>query len=327
MSCCEGAPPLQFWENRGTNVLAKWGEGGLFENFATSAVDLSGEEMVRAVLAILPRAVYAITGMNLITLSLAVVLLPLALLATVRADVAAVSVMNCTFKLFNHDSTATCFLLHDEKDPKRIFLVTAAHVLEKATGNEAILVLRERKADGTYVRKDVPVKIREGEKALWTKHKEEDISVMLLKVKEGIKLPSLPTSVLAREGDLKDEEFTVCSKVWMFGYPARMEANGAGFPIARNGSIASYPLVPVEPHRTFMADCSTYAGDSGGPVFITRQKGESAGQPLLVGMVVAQYRNDEKLKMLHEERLIRHRLSLGKVVQAEFIRQTIAGVK
>lgn len=85
--------------------------------------------------------------------------------------------------------------------------------------------------------------------------------------------------------------------------------------------------MPVEPHRTFMADCSTYAGDSGGPVFITRQKGESAGQPLLVGMVVAQYRNDEKLKMLHEERLIRHRLSLGKVVQAEFIRQTIAGVK
>ncbi len=44
-------------------------------------------------------------------------------------------------------------------------------------------------------------------------------------------------------------------------------------------------------------------------------------------MVVAQYRNDEKLKMLHEERLIRHRLSLAKVVQAEFIRQTIAAVK
>ena len=115
--------------------------------------------MVRAVLAILPRAVYAITGMNLITLSLAVVLLPLALLATVRADVAAVSVMNCTFKLFNHDSTATCFLLHDEKDPKRIFLATAAHVLEKATGNEAILVLREGKADDSPSASSAPARV------------------------------------------------------------------------------------------------------------------------------------------------------------------------
>ena len=113
----------------------------------------------------------------------------------------------------------------------------------------------------------------------------------------------------------------------MFGYPARLESNGAGFPIARNISIASFPLVPVERHRTFMADCSTFAGDSGGPVFVARTKGEEAGKPLVLGMVVAQYRNDEKVTMLHEERLMRHRLSLGKVVQAEFIRQTIAAVK
>ena len=48
---------------------------------------------------------------------------------------------------------------------------------------------------------------------------------------------------------------------------------------------------------------------------------------MILGMMVAQYRNDEKVRTLHEERLIRHRLSLGKVVQAEFIRQTVAAVK
>lgn len=270
-------------------------------------------------------SVYALSVMKVMILTLLAMLLPL--VNAVRADEAAVPVMKCTFKLFNKDSTATCFLLHEEKDSKRIFLVTAAHVLEKATGDEAILVLREAKEDGTYVRKDVPIKIRDGEKILWTKHKEEDVGVMLLKAKEGIELTSLPTSALAREEDLKTEGLTVCSTVWMFGYPARMEANGAGFPIARKASIASYPIVPVEPHHTFMADCSTFAGDSGGPVFVARQKGEIAGQPLLVGMVVAQYRNDEKIKMLHEERTIRHRLSLGKVVQAEFIRQTVEAVK
>lgn len=276
-------------------------------------------------LANLGAAVYSIRVMKLITLTMAVILLS-SIPGHLRAEDAALPVLESTFKLFNQDSTATCFLLHDETDAKRVFLATAAHVLEKAKGEEAILVLREAKGDGTYVRKDVPIKIREGEKALWTKHKEEDVAVMLLKL-NGTKLPSLPTSVLAREADLKAEAITVCSQAWMFGYPARMEANGAGFPIARNLSIASYPLVPVEPHRTFMADCSTYAGDSGGPVFVGRTVGDDKGQPLLLGMVVAQYRNDEKLKMLHEDRLIRHRLSLGKVVQAEFIRQTIAGVK
>ena len=48
---------------------------------------------------------------------------------------------------------------------------------------------------------------------------------------------------------------------------------------------------------------------------------------LILGMVVAQYRNDEEVKMLHEKRLIRHRLSLGQVVHAEFVRQTLAAVK
>lgn len=237
------------------------------------------------------------------------------------------AVMECTFKLFNQDSTATCFLVHHAERPGDVYLVTAAHVLEKAKGEEAVLVLREAMEDGTWKRKDLPFKIRAGEKALWAKHEEEDVAAMLLKVKQDIELPSLPTTRLATEADLKNESVTVCSNVWIFGYPARLEANGAGFPIARKASIASYPLWPVEPHRTFMADCNTFAGDSGGPVFAVRTTGEAAGQPLVLGMVVAQYRNDEKLKMLHEERLIRHRLSLAKVVQAEFIRQTIAAVK
>jgi hypothetical protein len=273
------------------------------------------------------RAVYGMTIMKLVILSLFAGAWCLVHAGQAGAESAAEPVMKCTFKLFNKDSTATCFLLHDDKDSDRIFLTTAAHVLEKTTGNEAVLVLRTPQADGTYVRKDVPLKIREGEKTLWTRHKEEDVAVMLLRKREGIDLPSLSVAALAREEDLKNESLTVCSRVWMFGYPARMEANGAGFPIARNASIASYPLVPVEPHRTFMTDCSTFAGDSGAPVFVSRAKGEQVGEPLVLGMVVAQYRNDEKLKMLHEERLIRHRLSLGKVVQAEFIRQTIAGIK
>ncbi len=273
----------------------------------------------------MPACVYAVRVMKVIAQFLALVPL-LFVVERSRADPAALSVMESTFKLFNEDSTATCFLLHDEGAPRKVYLVTAAHVLEKATGEDAILVLRDAQADGTYVRRDVPFKIREGERGLWTKHREEDVAAMLLET-AGTDLPALPIGVLAREEDLRQEGVTVCSRAWMLGYPARMEANGAGFPIARNVSIASFPLVPVEPHRVFMADGSTFAGDSGGPVFVARAKGADAGKPMVLGMMVAQYRNDEKIRTLHEERLIRHRLSLGKVVQAEFIRQTLAGMK
>ena len=276
-------------------------------------------------LANMPACVYAIIVMKVPVFLFALTVL-LFTAERSRADATVLSVMESTFKLFNKDSTATCFLLHGKGAPGRVYLVTAAHVLEKATGEEALLVLRDARPDGTYVRRDVPLEIREGEKSLWTKHGEEDVAVLPLDL-PGAELPSLSVEVLAREEDLRKEGITVCSRAWMLGYPARMEANGAGFPIARNVSIASFPLAPVEPHRTFMADGSTFAGDSGGPVFAARARGKSAGKPMILGMMVAQYRNDEKVRTLHEERLIRHRLSLGKVVQAEFIRQTVAAVK
>lgn len=240
------------------------------------------------------------------------------------AEEATHTVLRSTFKLFNQDSTATCFLLHDPSKPKKMFLATSGHVLEKAGGEEAVLVLRDAQDDGTFRRNDVPIRIREGGKNLWTKHEKEDVAVLPLKLPETVKVDSLPITSLATEEDIRDEKLDVCSGVWVFGFPARLESNGAGFPIARNATIASYPLIPVKHHRTYMIDCSTFAGDSGGPVFVTRKAGTNKGAPLVVGMVVAQYRNDEKIVSTHEERLIRHRLSLGKIVQAAFIRQAFA---
>ncbi|NIP94596.1 MAG: hypothetical protein GWO24_14580, partial [Akkermansiaceae bacterium] len=78
------------------------------------------------------------------------------------AGEAAEAVMECTFKLFNQDSTATCFLVHHAEKPGDVYLVTAAHVLEKAKGEEAVLVLREAMDDGTWRRRDLPFKIRAG---------------------------------------------------------------------------------------------------------------------------------------------------------------------
>ena len=111
----------------------------------------------------------------------------------------------------------------------------------------------------------------------------------------------------------------ICSPLFILTYPERVESNSAGFPIARQGIFASPPLLPIDTNPTFYGDFPAYGGDSGGPVFL--QGGE--GQRLLVGMVTAKLRHDEKIETQHEERTIHHPLNLGIIVHAHYLRETL----
>jgi hypothetical protein len=111
----------------------------------------------------------------------------------------------------------------------------------------------------------------------------------------------------------------ICSPLFVLTYPQRFEGNAAGFAVARQGIIASHPFLPVQRHHTFFADFTTFAGDSGGPVFVA---GKDA-HPLLVGIVLAQSRHDERVKTEYEERVLHHPLGLGTVLHAQFVRDTI----
>ena len=132
--------------------------------------------------------------------------------------------------------------------------------------------------------------------------------------------PSLPLACLADERQLKKSDLHICSEVFVFGYPTRFEANHAGFPVGRHGSIASHPLTPVSANRYFLVDFNTFSGDSGGPVFITTR-----GQPMILGMILAQYRHDERITTLDEERIIHYPLGISKVIHACFIREAVLG--
>jgi len=256
------------------------------------------------------------SGMSKIWLSLLLGILGGA--AASAADFAT-EMLGSTFKLFNPASTATCFLVRRPAPDESTYLVTAAHVLEHAKGENVILVLRERRSDGSYQRHDHTLKLRRDDQPLWVRHATEDAAVIRIAEPLPVPVSTLPVSALADEARLHHAKLHICSPVFVLTYPTRFEANDAGFPVARQGILASHPFLPVQRYHTYLADFTTFDGDSGGPVFVRGRK----DHPLVVGIVLAQFRHDEQVTLEYEERTIHHPLGLGTVLQAQFILETI----
>ena len=231
----------------------------------------------------------------------------------------ATEMLEATFKLFHVNSTGTCVLVSREAPDESLYVVTAAHVLERTKGDTAIVVLRERLSDGTYKRRDHTVVIRRDDKPLWVRHATEDIAVLRLADPPPVPVSALPFTAIADEARFAGLGLHICSPLFVLTYPKRFEANKAGFAVARQGIIASHPFLPAQRHHTFLADFTTFAGDSGGPVFVAGTE----DHPLLVGIVLAQFRHDEHVKMESEERTIHHPLGLGTVLHSQFVRDTI----
>jgi hypothetical protein len=231
----------------------------------------------------------------------------------------ATEMADATYKLFNVDSTATCILVRREAPDQRYYLVTAAHVMEQIKGDTAIVVLRDRQADGSYQRRDHTVTIRRDGKPLWARHPTEDVAVLRLAEPPPGQVNALPLADIADEVRLSAAGLHICSPLYVLTYPQRFEANDAGFAIARQGIIASHPFLPVQRYHTYFANFTTFAGDSGGPVFVAGAN----GQPLLIGLVLAQSHHDESVTTEYEERTIHHPLELGTVLHAQFVRETI----
>ncbi len=244
----------------------------------------------------------------------------------------ATQTLRATYKLFSPESTATGFFVRTapEAETKSVVLVTAAHVLSGVKSDTMTVVLRQAQKGGSYARRDWKLTIRRDELPLWTTHPEHDVAVMRVQLPDDAEVTALPLSVLAIEKDLLELKIHLASALFVLGYPTRLEANAAGFPIARHGSIASFPLTPVAAHPTFIADFATFEGDSGGPVFVpdTRPSANAANQetaaPLVLGLVLSQFRHDETVKTFLGEQTTHYPLQLATILQAQVIRDTIA---
>lgn len=242
---------------------------------------------------------------------------------------AATRVLHATLKVVHPRSTATGLLVELPEgisaEPRTCALVTANHVFEQTVGESTTLVLRKLVPDGTYARQDLSVQIRDKETARWTKHPKLDVAVLKVEIPADVATTPIPHASLADEPALKTTGLRVGSRLLTMGYPVRFEANGAGFPVVRQGVIASFPLIPVARHPLFLIDMTAFPGDSGGPVFTAPREAsvETPDPPLVVGLITGQVRNDEKTQTLMEERVVHHSLGLAVVVQAQYIRETI----
>ncbi len=231
----------------------------------------------------------------------------------------ATEMIDSTFKLFDPAVTGTCFLVRREAPDNALYLVTAGHMLKGTKADTATIVLRERLEDGTYKRRDHSLTIRRDGKRIWVRHEKDDTAVLRLADPLPVPVGSIPFTALADEAQLKATGLHACSPLFVLTYPKTFEANEAGFPVARQGIIASHPLTPVAKKHSFLADFTAFGGDSGGPVFVAG----ADDHPLIIGMVFAQFRHDEQVKTEYEERSIHYPLGLGDVLHAQFVRETI----
>ena len=249
--------------------------------------------------------------------------------------------LEATFKFFHPNSTSTCFLIavHEhEHEPEPgddagtngdqpddqprepvLYLVSSGHTFERTSGETAVLVLREPDGNGSYTRRDHTIPIRDGDQPLWIQHENEDVGVLRLTDPLPVEVNALPLSAVADETAIHDARLQIGDTLLILTFPHRFEAHPSGLPVARQGIFASPPQLPVSDQPNFLADFTTFSGDSGGPAFIAADE----HQPLLVGVVIAEVNHNTTMSDSYEERRIRYPLNLGRVVHASFIRETI----
>jgi hypothetical protein len=236
--------------------------------------------------------------------------------------------MRATVKISHDKSTGTGFVLSQGED-RNFVLVTAAHVFDGTPGDETTVVFRSKVAEGEYKREPTKLVIRKADKPLWKKHPTADVAVIAVTPPKDADLALISTKLLATDGSLRKHKIHPGERLALLGYPHR-EGSEAGFPILRDGPIASFPLIPTKKTRTFYLSTNPFEGDSGGPVCLTRPNltdPNKEGVKLIVGLVSGQRFLDEEVKMLYGTTRVRHRFGLAVVTHASFIAETIGLMK
>lgn len=210
-------------------------------------------------------------------------------------------------------------------------LLTANHVFAGITGEAATVYLRTKDPTGAWHKTPYAIHLRSGTNNLWNADTNMDIAAIFLALPQQ-SLPTIwpNTTLLATEQLLRRYEIHPGDQLSCLGYPLGLEANSAGFPILRTGTIASYPLTPVKDHPTFMFNFDVFGGNSGGPVYL-----ESTGRRyggaihadetlrMIMGIVVSEVNHVETTQTLRQSTVTTTSFGISTVVQAQFIQKLI----
>jgi S1-C subfamily serine protease len=223
-------------------------------------------------------------------------------------------------------TVGTGFLISDPTpDGKpRTVLVTANHVFRKMPGAMATVGFRTENADGSWRYTPAMLKIRDGDKELWTHHPDRDVAVIAIEAPPAFAKAAIPENWLGGDDAFAKYSVTPGYEMLALGFPEGLSANAAGFPILRSGRVASFPLAPSTAFPTFLLDFAVFPGNSGGPVFVngpaaptttTASVASDAGaaQPgFIAGLLTQQVEINSQ------------NLSIGIVTDARFVRETLS---
>jgi len=148
-------------------------------------------------------------------------------------------------------------------------LVTAAHVLDSISGQQAIIVGRKHDGD-QWTELPFAIRIRDENNApLWVRNPNADVAAMYIALPSSMGNPPIVSSALfADDNVLQQFEVRPGDRVFVLGFPLGVESPTGGFPILRAGWIASYPLTPSRLLGRFLVSFEVFQGNSGGPVFL-----------------------------------------------------------
>jgi hypothetical protein len=241
--------------------------------------------------------------------------------------------MNSTFKIVGPDATikgniifGTVFIMakpiKERPDKGYFVLITAAHVLDKIGGEEAVLQLRRKDAGGTITAFGYPIQIRTGSSNLYTTHPEGDVAAMYVSLPHDVDIRPLTIEALVDDDTLERLQVHPGDELFCLGFPLGVDLNG--FPILRTGTLASYPITPSKTIKKYYYDFHVFPGNSGGPVYFSFVNRIYANAPHfgsndegVIGLVVEQVGSARpEFKDLS--------LDVSRVVPSSYIRDTIA---
>ncbi len=194
-------------------------------------------------------------------------------------------------------------------------------MLNDIEGDEAIVVARRKKPDGSYEAFQGKIAIRKNNVPLYVTHPSADVAVMYGNLPDDVPMTGVTPDFLSSDKTLEDVDVHPGDEIIVLGFPLAAMSPGA-FPILRSARIASYPLTPAKSAKGFLVDLFLYPGNSGGPAYFTfinrahhNQLHFGVTQGIL-GLVIQEWQSN--LPEFKDKPL-----NLGVIVPAVFIKESI----